>query len=62
MTNGDWIRGMTDEELYKNMVSPCDNYGCGDCPWNNQMGKCMMGAKKDVAMEWLESEHAENHG
>ena len=63
MTNGDWIRSMTDEELYKNVIAPCYTYDddCGECLWNNATGRCVISSnvKKDMGMEWLESEHEE---
>lgn len=61
MTNGDWIRSLTDEELYRDVVAPCFTYDCGGCPWKNAMGRCVINSnnKKDMGMEWLESEHVE---
>lgn len=57
MTNGDWIRGMTDEELEKNVINPCSSFECGGCPMENWRGRCVTEAGKTIAMEWLESEH-----
>ncbi len=59
MTNGDWIRSMTDEELEKYMLNQCNNFDCWGCPMMNGRGKCVIGTDKDTAMEWLESEHEE---
>lgn len=62
MTNGDWIRSLTDEELYRNVVAPCFTYDCGECPWRNAMGRCVINFssdRKEIGMAWLESEHEE---
>lgn len=57
MTNGDWIRSLTDEELEKYVINPCKNYECGECPMYNMRGRCVVEAGKAIAMEWLESEY-----
>lgn len=64
MTNGDWIRGMTDEELARHVINPCIHYECGECPWKNARGKCVFNAgvrgkcaADNMAMEWIESGH-----
>lgn len=60
MTNGDWIRSMTDEGLEKYVINPCNNFAdCGDCQMKDGRGKCVVETNKDTAMEWLESEHEE---
>ncbi len=57
MTNGDWIRSLTDEELEKHIIHPCHNFKCGECPMKDGRGKCVAEAGQAIAMEWLESEY-----
>lgn len=60
MTNGDWIRSMTDEELEKYVISACRNYAvCWECPMLDSLGRCVAGAERSAVLEWLESEHEE---
>lgn len=59
MTNGDWIRGMTDEELTRDVIIPCHSYECDECPLRNWRGVCLFDADKNTVLEWLESEHRE---
>lgn len=59
MTNGDWIRSLTDEELAKNVINPCSNYECGVCPMRDKRGRCVVECGSrcyDIAMEYFESE------
>lgn len=57
MTNGDWIRSMTDDELEKNVINPCSSYECGNCPMRYKRGVCVAESSRTIALEWLESEH-----
>lgn len=59
MTNGDWIRGMTDEELEEKVFNVCNHFSCGKCPIRNARGKCALNTDEDITMAWLESEHEE---
>ncbi|MCM1220628.1 MAG: hypothetical protein NC548_39685 [Lachnospiraceae bacterium] len=60
MTNADWIRGMTDEELYRNVIAPCSCHAtCIGCLMLGRRGKCMTESEEDAVMDWLESEHGE---
>lgn len=56
MTNGDWIRSLTDEELEKHIIHPCHNFKCGGCQLANERGKYVLEQSKTIALEWLESE------
>ena len=42
MTNGDWIRSLTDEELEKNVLNPCKYFECGECQLRNERGRCVV--------------------
>lgn len=60
MTNGDWIRRMTDEELEKYVISPCYKYDiCEECPMLDHFGRCVAEAEGSVVLDWLGSEHEE---
>mgnify|MGYP001030802318 CR=1 FL=1 len=56
MTNGDWIRGLTDEELEKIVLHPCHIFECGECPLTNGRRECVLKQGRIKAMAWLESE------
>ncbi len=57
MTNADWIRSMTDEELAIEVLNSCDGRAtCAGCPWKDARGKCVFESGKGMAMEWLEME------
>lgn len=64
MTNGDWIRSLTDEELEKNVLNPCKYFECGECQLRNERGRCVVDStgKSKITMEWLESGHEERAG
>lgn len=51
MTNGDWIRSLTDEELEKHIIHPCHNFKCGGCQLANERGKCVLEQSKTIALE-----------
>ena len=56
MTNGDWIRSMTDEELEEKVLNVCNNFSCTVCHMKNFRGKCVLSTDKGITLEWLESE------
>lgn len=57
MTNGDWIRSLTDGELEKHIIHPCHNFKCGECPMKDGRGKCVLEQSATIVLEWLESEY-----
>ncbi len=62
MTNYDWIKSMSPEEMARTILNPCDHYKCEDCPLKNHDMRCIINSnygQSDVAaLEWLGSEHA----
>ena len=56
MTNGDWIRSLTDGELEEKVLNACSNFNCGECPMRNARGKCVTETDRTTVLEWLESE------
>lgn len=61
MTNAEWIRSMTNEELARIVVNTCSTFNCCECPLSDASIGCVSNAKYDTgndlkALEWLESE------
>ncbi len=63
MTNYDWIKSMSPEEMAKTILNPCDHYSCENCPLKNSERRCVLnsyyGKSDAAALEWLESEREE---
>lgn len=60
MTNYEWIKSLSVEEMANRIINPCDNFSCVNCHMRNSERKCVLNSKYDGdnsdAIEWLESE------